>query len=78
MSTEAKNDIKIGPPSAHVAVFGKLLATAIILTPLVVMAFPELNERSGAASRKSRPFVSAARSQHSPEADFTPAAVSND
>ena len=35
------------PPKPYVAVLGKLLAAAIILTPLVAMLFPELNHRSG-------------------------------
>ena len=33
-------------PDGYAAFLGKLLAVAIILTPLVAMLFPELNHRS--------------------------------
>jgi hypothetical protein len=41
-------------PEAYATALGKLLAAAIIVTPLVAMSFPELNHRSGnnAASRR--------------------------
>jgi hypothetical protein len=41
---------------------GKLLAAAIILTPLVAMLFPELNQRSGTTPSKSRQTAHEARS----------------
>jgi hypothetical protein len=34
-------------PESYATVLGKLLAAAIIVTPLVAMLFPELNHRSG-------------------------------
>jgi hypothetical protein len=41
-------------PERYAAFLGKLLAVAIILTPLVAMLFPELNHRSGNNSPNGR------------------------
>ena len=38
-------------PEAYAAALGKLLAIGIILVPLVMLLFPELNHRSGNTSR---------------------------
>ena len=37
-------------PESYAAALGKLLAVGIILVPLVMLAFPELNHRSGNTS----------------------------
>ena len=38
-------------PERYAAALGKLLAVGIILVPLVMLLFPELNHRSGNTSR---------------------------
>ena len=38
-------------PDSYAAALGKLLAVGIILAPLVMLLFPELNHRSGNTSR---------------------------
>ena len=47
-------------PEAYAAALGKLLAVGIILVPLVMLLFPELNHRSGNASH-GRQDAAAAR-----------------
>jgi hypothetical protein len=62
MLTAIRGDAKIVPPKPYLTVLGKLLAAAIILTPLVAMLFPELNHRSGNNASPSGRAAPAARS----------------
>jgi len=62
MSTVMREDVESVTPRALTAVLGKVLAAAIILTPLVAMLFPELKHCSGNTPSKSRQPASAARS----------------
>jgi len=57
MPTAKRCDAATFRPEAYATLLGKLLAAAIIVTPLVAMSFPELNHRSGnnAASRRRGP-----------------------
>jgi hypothetical protein len=48
-TAKQEGDAKLGPEPYSV-VLGKLLAIGIILVPLVMMLFPELNHRSGNTS----------------------------
>jgi hypothetical protein len=47
MSTARLGSATLFRPERLAPALGKLLAVAIILTPLVAMLFPELNHRSG-------------------------------
>ena len=56
MPTAKRCDAATRRPEAYATLLGKLLAAAIIVTPLLAMSFPELNQRSGnsATSRRRR------------------------
>jgi hypothetical protein len=54
MSTAKRCDAAACRPETYATVLGKLLAAAIIVTPLVAMLFPELNHRSGNNATSSR------------------------
>ena len=62
MPTATRGDAEMVPEKAYLTVLGKLLAAAIILTPLVAMLFPELNHRSGNHASPSGQAAPAARS----------------
>lgn len=62
MPTAMRGDGENVPPRDWTTVPGRLLAAAIIVTPLVAMLFPELNHRSGNTPSKNRQAASAARS----------------
>jgi len=62
MSTAMRGDVESVTHRPWMTVLGKLLAAAIIVTPLVAMLFPELNHCSGNTPSKSRQPASAARS----------------
>jgi hypothetical protein len=49
------------PTATPTVVLGKVLAAGIILTPLVVMLFPELNHRSGSKAAGGTQAAMAAR-----------------
>ncbi len=55
MSTVARTGAAIVRPKRIAPAVGKLLAAAIILTPLVMMLFPELNHCSGNNAAANRP-----------------------
>ena len=54
MSTAMREDADNVTSRPWITVFGKLLAAAVILTPLVAMLFPELNHCSGNTPSESR------------------------
>lgn len=62
MSTAMRGNVKSFQPRTWTTVLGKLLAAAVILTPLVAMLLPELNHCSGNTPSKSRQPASATRS----------------
>jgi hypothetical protein len=51
MSTARLGNATLFRPERLAPILGKLLAVAIILTPLMAMLFPELNHRSGSTPR---------------------------
>ena len=59
MQTAEQWDVAESRPEHYAAALGKLLAIAIILVPLVMLLFPELNHRSGTTShgRQDAPTV---------------------
>ena len=62
MLTVTQGDAQPVPTEPNSAILGKLLVAAILLAPLAVMLFPELNHRSGNNTPKVRQAAPAARS----------------
>ena len=62
MPTVMRGDTESTSPRLWTTVLGKLLAAAIIVTPLAAMLFPGLNHCSGNTPSKSRQPASATRS----------------
>ena len=54
MPTAKRCDAATRRPEAYATLLGKLLAAAIIVTPLLAMSFPELNQRSGNSATSRR------------------------
>ena len=54
MPTAKRCDAVTRRPEAYATLLGKLLAAAIIVTPLLAMSFPELNQRSGNSATSRR------------------------
>jgi hypothetical protein len=62
MPTAMREDSCSATAEPWTTVLGKLSAVAVILTPLVAMLFPELNQRSENTPSKNRPVASSTRS----------------